>query len=334
MAEITYVPKTFNDTAELMIERSNAICAEFAAQGISLTLRSLYYRLIARGLFPESRNWARDPATGRWFRDPDGTPNTDMNYKWLGEIINDARLAGRLDWDYLDDEQRVLRDQPHWDDPEGILNAVASQYRTYRWASQPEHVEVWIEKDALLGVIRSVCTDNDVPYFSCRGYTSQSAMHDAALRLRRYEKQGQKTVVIHLGDHDPSGVDMSRDIQDRLELFGSTAEVIRIALTMEQIEQYQPPPNPAKLSDSRAAKYIDIYGDDSWELDAMDPAIMQALIADAIAEHRDDEQWALDTEAMETDRFILGRISARYGAVRNWLRDEESGADYEEGDDL
>jgi hypothetical protein len=332
MPLISYRPKTFNSTAELMIEQSVAICEEFAAQGISLTLRGLYYRLVARDLFPVSRRYSRN-ARGTWVADPDGTPNTDLNYKWLGDIINDGRLAGRVDWDHLADITRELRSLAHWDDPESILDAVARQYRTYRWAGQPERVEVWIEKDALLGVITGVCNDSDVPYFSCRGYTSQTAMWQAARRLRRYEDSGQRVTVIHLGDHDPSGVDMTRDIRDRLAMFGFRGQVNRIALTMDQVNQYQPPPNPAKITDSRAAEYIATFHDPdiddpgearSWELDALDPAVLIALIADEIARHRDDDRWDADTEAMETDRFMLTRVSERWDYVTGILRDDES----------
>jgi hypothetical protein len=336
MPRIAYVAKSFGAQSELMIARADAICAEFARQGIDLTLRGLYYRLVARDLFPDSRRWSKN-AAGKWVRDENGTKNADPNYKWLGEIINDARLAGRIDWNYLSDVTRSLRDLAHWDDPQQIVDAVANQYRTARWADQPEHVEVWIEKDALVGVISGPCTANDVPYFSCRGYTSQTAMWEAAQRLIRIERDGQKVVIIHLGDHDPSGIDMTRDIRDRLALFGSGAEVIRIALTMDQVEQYQPPPNPAKLSDSRSTEYIDLYGDESWELDALDPAVMAGLLTDEIARHRDETLWTAATERMNTDRFLLRQTSERWPDVIGFLRagsDAEFDADEEdEGDD-
>ena len=195
-----------------MIDVAAAICQEFADQGIDLTLRGLYYRVVARDLFPDARRWSKTSA-GKWVRDEEnGTKNADPNYNWLGELVNDARLAGRIDWDHLSDVTRSLRDLAHWDNPQQIIDAVASQYRTDRWATQPEHVEVWIEKDALVGVIQGVCAQNDVPYFSCRGYTSQTAMWEAAQRLQRFEKRGQDVVIIHLGDHDPSGIDMTRSL--------------------------------------------------------------------------------------------------------------------------
>jgi hypothetical protein len=151
-----------------------------------------------------------------------------------------------------------------------------------------------------------------VPYFSCRGYTSQSELWSAARRLSRYESAGQDTVVIHLGDHDPSGVDMTRDIQERLALFGSTATVRRIALNMAQVEQYDPPPNPAKLTDSRATGYISAFGESSWELDALDPATLDRLIDDEIRSWRDEDRWAADTEHMQRQRAVLTAVSRRW----------------------
>lgn len=88
----------------------------------------------------------------------------------------------------------------------------------------------------------------------------------------------ERRVILHLGDHDPSGIDMTRDISDRLELFGADVEVKRIALNWDQIDEFTPPPNPAKLSDSRAGAYIAEYGDESWELDALEPTLKAAPI--------------------------------------------------------
>ena len=315
MPRIAYIDKNFSAQSLEIIERSNAICAEFQRQGINLTLRGLYYRLVARDLFPDSRRW-RKVDTGRWVRDEDGTKNADPNYKWLGDIINDARLAGLVDWNYLEDVTRNLRSLAHWDDPESIMDSVASQYRIDRWAVQPRHVEVWIEKDALLGVIQGVCNANDVGYFSCRGYTSQTAMWEAAQRLMRIQREGsQDLVIIHLGDHDPSGIDMTRDIETRLNLFGCYPTVERIALNMDQVRVYDPPPNPAKLTDSRVTGYIEQYGDESWELDALDPSVLIALIQDEIEVWRDADLWEQETAKQDRERGQLAAVRERWNDV-------------------
>jgi hypothetical protein len=125
------------------------------------------------------------------------------------------------------------------------------------------------------------------------------------MRLKAYENDGQETVVIHLGDHDPSGIDMSRDIRDRLRLFGAKTQLRRIALNMDQVEQYDPPPNPAKLTDSRAEGYIEEYGDDSWELDALDPATLDTLVNEEILAWRNNRTWNISTRAQESQRTRL-----------------------------
>lgn len=292
MPKICYVPKAFNAGSVSIIEQANAIITDYAAQGFTLTLRQLYYQFVARGLIP----------------------NRQTEYKRLGSIINDARLAGLIDWDSIVDRTRNLQDLAHWDNPEQIIRAVAQQYRQDRWADQEYRLEVWIEKDALVGVIEGVCQRNDVPFFSCRGYTSQSELWGAAMRLKAYENDGQETVVIHLGDHDPSGIDMSRDIRDRLRLFGAKTQLRRIALNMDQVEQYDPPPNPAKLTDSRAEGYIEEYGDDSWELDALDPATLDALVQREIERWLDTRSWQESTVAQERQRRRLT------GVYENWPR--------------
>lgn len=301
MPRIAYVEKNFSAGSLDIIQRADQICRDYATQGFDLTLRQLYYQFVARG----------------WLA------NKQTEYKRLGSIINGARLAGLLDWNYIVDRTRNLRGLSHWDSPDEIVRATAHSYRTERWANQPNRVEVWIEKDALVGVISGVCGRNDVDYFSCRGYTSQSELWGAARRMRSYQDAGQQPIVIHLGDHDPSGIDMTRDIAERLVLFGADVKVIRIALNMDQVERYDPPPNPAKLTDSRASGYVREHGYSSWELDALDPNTLDALIDGEIARWRDDVQWNADTVQMERERSLLEAVSQRWADVRDLI--EETG---------
>jgi len=293
MPRVTYTEKNFSPASRELIAKADQICRAYAAQGFDLTLRQLYYQFVARDLLP----------------------NKQSEYKRLGSVVNDARLAGLLDWDYIVDRTRNLRSLPHWNTPESVIQAAASGYRTERWAAQPYRVEVWIEKDALIGVIAAVCERNDVDYFSCRGYTSQSELWGAAQRLIRYERSAQKTVIIHLGDHDPSGVDMTRDIQDRMRLFGADVEVQRIALNMDQVLEHDPPPNPAKLTDSRAGGYIREHGRSSWELDALEPTLLDRLIEDEIESWRDDDRWDRDTQAMWREQALLEAVAERWDEV-------------------
>ncbi|RJO60373.1 MAG: hypothetical protein C4542_09785 [Dehalococcoidia bacterium] len=298
MPLIAYIPKRFNAATRAVIEQANAICADYQAQGYDLTLRQLYYQFVRRALIP----------------------NVDTEYDRLGSIVNDARLAGELDWNYIVDRTRNVRSLSHWSNPEEIIGAVSSSYRRFKWINQRNWPEVWIEKDALVGVIAGVCEELDVPYFSCRGYVSQSEAWSAGRRFINRIRAGQRPIVLHLGDHDPSGIDMTRDIRERLSMFcGTQIAVRRLALNMDQVQQYNPPPNPAKLSDSRAMGYIAEYGNGSWELDALEPAVISDLIRAAVLELRDDVVWNEDLQLERTEKQLLTLVSDEWGNVREYL---------------
>jgi hypothetical protein len=147
-------------------------------------------------------------------------------------------------------------------------------------------------------------------------------MWSAAQRLIGHEDAGKETVVLHLGDHDPSGVDMTRDIHDRLRLFGSSTRVERIALNMDQVRRYDPPPNPAKVTDSRAAGYVAEHGGESWELDALPPDVLDALITEAVQEYRDESLWGESTQAMQAEKRQLQAVRNRWSEVSDFVDEE------------
>lgn len=259
-------------------------------QGYDLTLRQLFYQHVSRDIIA----------------------NRQGEYKRLGSVINDARLAGLIDWNSITDRTRNYESLPHWNSPAEVLQSAAESYAIDTRIDQHDYVEVWVEKDALVGVIEKACDPLDVGYLSCRGFVSQSEMWIAAQRfiVREHKRRRrQDTFLIHLGDHDPSGIDMSRDIQDRLEIFGSSVQVERIALTMEQIEEYQPPPNPAKTTDSRYDSYKEIFGGDSWELDALDPRILTELITISVGSHTQDDKRRKQIRQQEKDRKEIERLA-------------------------
>lgn len=279
-----YIYRRFNKKSSIIIDYANEIIEEYQAQGFTLTLRQLYYQFVSRNLMP----------------------NTQKDYGTLGSIINAARLAGLVDWEAIVDMTRNLRELPHWTNPRSILKDCVNWYQTDHWEGQAQKVEVWIEKDALIGVIEDVCRKWDAPYFSCRGYTSQSEMWVAAQRLLRYKERGQEPVILHLGDHDPSGKDMSRDIEDRLSLFCyESIEVKRIALNLDQVKQYRLPPNPTKFKDSRSQDYVSSYGNECWELDALEPSVIVNLIESELLSFIDSVVWqgALDKEEEGRDKL-------------------------------
>jgi hypothetical protein len=299
MPKIAYKEIRFARATRDIITKANQIIAEYEAQGFDLTLRQLYYQFVARGYLE----------------------NKQSNYDRLGGIINDARLAGLVDWNSISDRTRNVRSLAHWNDPAHIVRACGQQFRFDLWDTQEYRPEVWIEKDALVGVIAGTCEQNDVPYFSCRGYTSQSEMWAAGQRFAQYHANEQKPLVIHLGDHDPSGIDMSRDIEDRLELLAEVSvEVRRIALNMPQVEQYNPPPNPAKQTDVRFADYQRKHGDSSWELDALSPALLAALILAELDDIRDENAWNERVDQQKAARRDLQKVADRWTAVVNWIK--------------
>ena len=294
MPAICYRPKKFNADRLDKIAKANAIIEEYRQQGFELTLRQLYYQFVSR----------------------DFIANNQREYKNLGDIINDARLAGLVDWLAIVDRTRNLQALANWETPAEIIEACSKQFRIDKWKEQQFRVECWIEKDALVGVIEGICNELDIDYFSCRGYTSQSEMWVAAQRLAKYQKKAQVPLILHLGDHDPSGKDMTRDITDRLSEFSySTIEVKRLALNMDQITQYNPPPNPAKITDSRAEKYIEEFGAESWELDALEPTVIAQLIRDAVEEVRDQGQWDEACAEEEKQKEQLAKVSAKWATI-------------------
>lgn len=286
MPKVEYIQKSFREDTLELIDMANTIIENYQSRGYELTLRQLYYQLVAR----------------------DYIPNTEKSYNKLGAAISDARDAGLVDWNAIVDRTRQRESLTTWSDPGEIIQAAYEGFRIDKWENQPYRVFVWVEKEALAGVINRACFDEDVQvdYVSCRGYMSASTIWREAQNIRNISRNhNQIPVVIHLGDHDPSGIDMTRDNLERLELYsGLTAyrkgaahnslnvfELKRIALNMNQIEEYNPPPNPAKVTDSRAGKYIEVYGKQSWELDALDPDVLVNLVQDTIANYRDDDLW-------------------------------------------
>ena len=282
-------PKSKNNKA--LLSWAVQVANEYNTQGYRLTLRQLYYQLVARDVIPNAQTW----------------------YKRLGDVVSNGRLAGYIDWDIIVDRGRVPVKPSDWSSPADILEAAAQSYRLDRWEGQEYHVEIWCEKDALSSVIEPVCRDYHVRFLANRGYSSSTAMYDASKRFLEAMRADKWPVVIYLGDHDPSGLDMSRDVEDRLRLLtyqiGVQAE--RLALNFDQVEQYQPPPNPTKLQDSRADGYLANYGMQSWELDALEPQVLDGLIRNAIEGFLDRDRYDEIVGREEAGKEVIRQAAAR-----------------------
>lgn len=271
-----------------MIDQCNDVIEEYQAAGLKLTLRQLYYQLVTKNIIT----------------------NEERSYKNLGNLLSDARLAGLVDWDAIEDRVRVPKLPNEFKNLSELVNAALRSYRLPRWDGQDAYVELWVEKDAISGVLSPMATRYHVTLMVNRGYSSQSAMYEAANRFRSHNNKDK--VLLYLGDHDPSGEDMVRDIRDRLVMFGEYVHVEKIALLMSQIEQYNPPPNPTKITDSRANGYIKKHGESCWEVDALPPDVLHSIVESKIRQWLDAGKMQAIIEKENDDKAVLRRIVAEY----------------------
>ncbi len=311
------------------IEQLVDIIDEYQQQGLTLTARQLYYQCVSRDVVVSG--------------------NTPAEYKKVTTLLADARYAGLVDWDAIEDRGREPNTPSEWSDIEALVKSALRAYRLPRWDGQDRYVELWVEKQALAGVLEPLAREAHATLMVNKGYSSASAMKASAERIkkqcvidqalyddiqerlectndleeddegRREAKQYMRLhieqairtpVVLYLGDHDPSGEDMVRDIKDRLKEFGVLwLQVEKIGLTIAQVKQYNPPPNPAKITDSRAKDYIAKFGPHSWEVDALPPQVLTQLVRRAFAKHVDKAKVEAIKTQEEKDKEAL-RVAA------------------------
>lgn len=259
-----------------LVSWADSVLTRYADQGYVMSLRQLYYVGVTENLYT----------------------NEEASYKRLGDIITNGRMAGLLDWNGIEDRGRRGHYQSYWDKTSDIIRSAADSFKINKWEKQPNHIEVVAEKSALEGILSPICDRFEVPFHANKGYSSASAMYVIGKRLQEREHAGKSIHVIALFDHDASGIDMSRDLQERLTTFSNGAKINlhRVALNIDQVSQYNLPENPAKLSDSRASSYIKQFGNYSWELDSLNPSVLTALVENEIASLRDEFQWSQDLD--------------------------------------
>jgi len=284
-----FISKKFRRESLEIIDHCISILEDYAQEGYDLTVRQLYYQLVASDLIE----------------------NTVKSYTRIKNIINDARLVGFIDWDMIVDRGRKTIVEPHWSAPDEIIESAAQQFRIDRWQSQPIHLDVMCEKQALEGVLEPACSKWHIPFTSNKGYSSQSQLYITGKQIREIKSSGRDYHIFYFGDHDPSGLNMDEDVQNRLSMFGrdrseQNTDILfhRLALTKDQIESFNPPPNPAKESDSRAAKYIKEHGPVSWELDALEPrtlvSVLDSWVENLLEDYGDVDRWR-ETEELENE---------------------------------
>jgi len=280
--------KKFQQKNVILLDKIKEILEEFSMQGFRVTLRQLYYQLVSRDIIP----------------------NRISAYAKLSGLLTDARYNGEIDWNAIEDRTRKPNIPNTFSDIKDLINSAVSSYKLDRWEEQEYYIELWTEKDALSSVIQPIAKKYQIPFIVNRGYSSTSAMYVAKERIREklrngvWEEvygKGRKCIILYLGDHDPSGLDMDRDIRDRLKEFEIDIEVIRIGLTQEQIQQYNPPTNPAKTTDPRGTGYIEEFGNTSWEVDALSPKVLQELIEKFVKYYLDIEKFEQVKEKEQED---------------------------------
>lgn len=295
MGKEKFIEHKFNKASLALIDIANGILNEYRNMGYRLSLRQLYYQLVAR----------------------DKIENSVKSYKRIGNLISDARLAGLLDWGMIEDRNRETVIPSAWVSPAEIVRAAARQFRVDRWEGQTRYVEVMVEKDALSGILEPVCRDLHIRFTANKGYSSSSAMYEAGKRIYQASQEFDEIHLFYLGDHDPSGIDMTRDIADRLDMFTygvmHSRNVTRLALNWEQVEQWQPPENPAKETDSRYQMYLHEFGASSWELDAVEPRTLADLVRNAVEQLIDQDQWNEIAEKEEAMQSELLEFAENYG---------------------
>jgi hypothetical protein len=268
------------------LEVINGIIEEYLAEGYRLTLRQLYYQLVSRDIIP----------------------NNAKEYGKISTLLKEGRMAGRVDWEAIEDRVRTPHIPYYVSGINDAIKDTIDQYRLDRMKDQDIYIEVWTEKDALSGILTRVTDEYHIRLVVNRGYSSCSAMYEAYERFNNAKSYNKNGYILYLGDHDPSGLDMLRDIRERLEEFRlgeDDVEIQPIALTQKQIDKYNPPPNPAKEADPRAMWYIRNYGNTSWEVDALNPRVLTRLITAAIEKLIDRDKFNALIEQEEKDKKLI-----------------------------
>lgn len=296
----TFSDKTPQAETRATIQQANEILEEYVAGGYTLTLRQLYYQFVSRGLIE----------------------NTEKSYKRLSSVVTTGRMVGMISWDAIEDRGRTSEGAYVQPDMHAVLNGIEYHLAHDHWADQDFYVEVWVEKDALINVIERPAKAFMVNHMACRGYMSASAAYAAGKRFEEADSNGKTCVLLHLGDHDPSGLDMTRDNGKRSELLSNSfIDVRRLALNIDQVHHYKPPPNPTKITDSRADGYIKEFGKTCWELDALRPQVIEELITSEIKSLIDFDKWNVVAERQREERKLLKAMDRNSPAVFAFVRD-------------
>jgi hypothetical protein len=231
---------------------------------------------------------------------------TDM--KKVYRLLKEARERGMIPWDWIVDETRDLERAPSWDDPADYADVVIRSYRRDHWNQQPVRVEVWSEKGTVRGVLAPVLNKYGVGFRVMHGFSGATTVYDVA-----QDDDGRPLIVLYIGDYDPSGLCMSEhDLPARFDKYGGDhIDIERIALNREHLDDLPSFPAANKKKDPRYRWFLSNYGERCWELDALDPNSLRAMVETAILEHIEPVAWkrcaVVEKAERESIRSVLSQ---------------------------
>jgi hypothetical protein len=265
------------------VEARRAALYEIVLAMYPMTVRQVFYQATVRGLVDK----------------------TEAGYAQVQTDLVKMRRAGELPYGWLADNTRWQRKPSSFSSPQQAIENIAAFYRKTLWDGVDAYVEIWLEKDALSGVVYPITAKYDVPLMVARGYASLSFLHSAAEKISGLDVP---VFLYHLGDFDPSGVNAGEKIEETLRYLAPDAEIKfqRIAVTSQQIDDWDLPTRPTKMSDSRSKG----FGATSVELDAIEPQMLRDLVEDAILKHMPPDQFAILKVAEESERKMIGGLVA------------------------
>jgi len=275
-----FAPYSPRGDAKALLDAVGVVLAAFRAQ-LPLTIRQIFYRLVATTGFPKS----------------------EKAYRRLAEILNRARRGGLIPWNAIRDDGFHRPGNLGWDGPDDVLSSIGDtlgRFTLDRQTGQDRRVVVWCEAGGMVPQLANVCRVFSVPVYSSGGFDSVTVKHDLA---SEFAAMGN-VLVFHIGDHDPSGVhvfgSLDADIRAFLDAMGGRAEFVRLAVTPDQIDEHDLPTSPPKTTDRRT------FEGDTVQAEALPPDVLADVVRDAIDGALDAEifQAALEMESTARQRLV------------------------------
>jgi hypothetical protein len=271
------------------IEALDEALIKIVARFEPVTVRQVFYQAV---------NWRLVPK------------DETKGYRVVQRRLVALRKRGDVPYGCIVDGTRYVHGYQRYDDLDEFTTYAAGLYRKDYWAASDVNVEVWLEKDALKGVlVPTVVNECGLGLHVTRGFASVTYLQEAAEDI---EADGRPTYVYVLTDFDPSGVSIAEKVEQELTQRAPSSDILvnRLAVNREQIERWNLPTRPTKSSDTRASKFRRIHGTDSVELDAIPPDRLRQLVKNAIDGHM--EPWRLkqfqivEREERETLKTMFG----------------------------